>query len=493
MKTWNPLANWDQPLDRRAVLRGAGAMLAMPFLESWASHLARAAGSAPAAVKPPLRMGIFTVTGGTVLESWKMDRAGPLTKLPSILRPLEAVKDDTLILTGLCHDSASENLNGHEYCAYMHLTASPRVGKSAGKPYAGISVDQAAARHMSRETFFPSLEFGLTNGETRYSFRSNDELVPYEADPRLVFERMFRGRKPIAPNWRRRAQAKAAQDVRKSARSDSYDRKVVDSVLDEAKSLRGRLGGGDQQKLDQYLEAVHAIEDRIERFDELVRLEAADATDPGPSRLVMPNLPTKNQPFHKLLNLVYHDPEKHGEYIRLMCDLMILALQTDTTRVLTMAIGDDGAMFPGVVTVGYETHAHTLEHQGNAGRVEDADPISREALRQIHAWYTSLFAEMVAKMKAIDEGGTSLLDNCMLLYTSYMADGGHGSQDYPVALVGKAGGTLRGGRQIDFQKRTPMANLYVEMLQRMGLKIDSFGNSKTSKNQAYDGKLPGLV
>ena len=125
-----------------------------------------------------------------------------------------------------------------------------------------------------------------------------------------------------------------------------------------------------------------------------------------------------------------------------MSDLMVLAFQTDTTRVATLAVGSDEAHFPGVVTVGYEHHCHTLEHQGNAGRPEDADPISREACRQIHAWYTELFAEMVKKMKGIDEGGSSLLDNTMLLYTSYMADGGHGTKDYPALLVGKAGGTL---------------------------------------------------
>ena len=321
---WNPLATWNQPLDRRAVLRGAGAMLAIPFLESWASHLARAAGSPATAVKPPLRMGIFTVTGGTVLESWKMDKAGPLTKLPSILRPLEGVKDDLLILNGLCHDSAGENLNGHEYCAYMHLTASPRVGKSAGKPYAGISVDQAAARHVSRETFFPSLELGLTNGETRYSFRSNDEMVPYEADPSLVFERMFRGRKPIAPNWRRRAQAKAAQDVRKSARSDSYDRKVVDSVLDEAKSLRGRLGGGDQQKLDQYLEAVHRGPYRAVRRTGAARGGGCHRPRPVASRHV--ELPAKNIPFHCCCTSLPRS-EKHHKIRHVRPDD---PLQTDT-------------------------------------------------------------------------------------------------------------------------------------------------------------------
>jgi hypothetical protein len=125
--------------------------------------------------------------------------------------------------------------------------------------------------------------------------------------------------------------------------------------------------------------------------------------------------------------------------------------------------------------------------------VEDADPISREACRQIHAWYTRLFAEMVRKMQAIDEGGSTLLDNTMLLYTSYMANGGHGREDYPALLVGRAGGTLRPGRQITFQDRTPVANLYVEMLERMGVQLTEFGNSKTAKRAAYDGRLPGLV
>jgi hypothetical protein len=158
-----------------------------------------------------------------------------------------------------------------------------------------------------------------------------------------------------------------------------------------------------------------------------------------------------------------------------------------------VALGDDGAMFPGVVTVGYEYHCHTLEHQGNAGRPEDADPIAREALRQIHAWYTGLFAETVKKMKEIDEGGSTLLDNTLLLYTSYMADGGHGTQDYPVLLAGGARGTLKTGRQIDYQKKTPMSNLFVEMLQRMGAPAKQFGESATSRERRYDGRLPGLV
>ena len=478
-------------VSRRQVLRGAGAALALPFLGSWLERAAMAAGDKQP-VRPPLRMGIVTTTGGTVLESWKNKEAGPLDKLPSILRPLDFAKNDLLLVTGLSHSGQGENLNGHEYCGYKHLTAAPKVGKFGGKPYAGVSVDQAAAAVAGQETFLPSIEMGLSNHETLYSFRSVDETVPYEADPRLVFERMFRGRQPVVPNWRRRAAEAEATAVRASTKTDSYDQSVLDSVRDEAKSLRKQLSGADRQKLEQYLDGVRALETRIERLDARLRIEARDLQSPGPSQLVLPQLPEKGSPFHKFRGLVERDPEKHAEYIRIMSDLLVLAFQTDTTRVATLAIGDDGAYFPGVVTVGYEYHCHTLEHQGNADRPENADPISREACRQIHAWYTELFAEAVRKMKAIDEGGSSLLDNTLLLYTSYMADGGHGTHDYPALLVGNAQGTLKTGRQIDFDKKTPVANLYVEMLTRMGVSADGFGDSR-GKNQMHDGRLPGLV
>jgi hypothetical protein len=172
---------------------------------------------------------------------------------------------------------------------------------------------------------------------------------------------------------------------------------------------------------------------------------------------------------------------------------MVLAFQTDTTRVCSLGLGSDEALFPGVVTVGYEHHAHTLEHHGNAARVEDADPVAREGLRQIHAWYSQFFAEVVGKMRAIDEGGSSLLDNTVLLYTSYMSDGGHGTRNYPVLLAGRAGGTLKTGRHIEYKKDTPMANLYVEILDRLGDPKGEFGNSRTSKHAAYEGRLPGLA
>ncbi len=469
---------------RRAFLGTAGATVALPFLEQLA----------PAAtVKPPLRLGIWTVTGGTVLESWKPKEAGPLAaKLPSILRPLEFARDDLLVLSGLSHHGRSEGLNAHEHCSLMHLTGAEVVRKVDGKMVAGPSVDQVAARAVGSQTFLPSLEIGLAGNENKYSFRAADVPVPFEANPRLIFDRMFRGRRPVVPNWAARAAAPPPAPT--IARPDTPERSVLDLVREEANDLRRGLGAADQRRLDQYLDAVRAIERRVAFAEDRQRVEARDELNPGPSRLGLPtNLPAANVPIWQITNPVSRDPERHEEYIRLMAALMVLAFQTDTTRVCTFACGSDEALFPGVVTVGYETHCHTLEHQGNAGRPEDADPIAREALRQIHAWYTKLFAETVRAMKGIDEGGSSLLDNTALLYTSYMADGGHGTRDYPVVLAGKAGGTLRPGRHVAYQPQTPAANLYVELLDRMGAKVGRFGESHTSQHRRYDGRLPDLT
>jgi hypothetical protein len=469
------------------VLRGAGVVLALPFLESL-----RLSASPPAApAKPPLRLGIFTVTGGTVIESWRPEAEGPLAKLPSILRPLEPFKEDVLVVSGLSQNGRAENLTAHEHCAFTHLTGAAEVKRVGNKIHAGVSVDQAAARAVGGQTFLPSLEIGLNSNQT-YSFAAPDAPLPTEGNPRIIFERMFRSRRPAVPNWQRRATSPAAAVA--AAKPDSDEQSVLDLVLEDAKNLQGKLGPADRRRLDDYLHSVRALERRVAAAEARQREEALDALHPGPSKLTLPGgLPPEETPLWKITRPIDRDPERHAEYIRLMADLMVLAFQTDTTRVVTLAAGSDECSFSGVVTVGYERHCHTLEHQGNAGRVEDADPIAREACRQIHAWYTALFAEVVRKMKAVDEGGSTLLDNSLLLYTSYMADGGHGRDDYPVVLAGRGGGTLRPGRHVAARRKTPVANLYVELLVRMGVKADRFGNTHTDENRAYDGRLPGLV
>jgi hypothetical protein len=479
------------PITRRSFLRGAGVLAALPFLESLSPTVLRAGSRVP--VKPPVRFGIYTVTGGTVSESWVPKETGALGKLPSILRSLEAQKDQMLILSNLAQSGQSDGkINAHEHCAYLHLTAADKVGKVDGRPMASQSIDERAAEIIGAESLLPAVRMGYSGGETSFFFDRQGRSLPVERNPRTAFERMFKGRQLVAPNWARRLGASAPEAAKSGPRS--YDTQVVDLILEDARRTQKKLGHADQAKLNEYLESVYSIEKRVRRVQERIAIEAIDMKDPGPSNPHLPaNFPADNAAQDQLVRAVGRNPAVHGEYLRIMADLMVLAFQTDTTRVCSLGLGDDGALFPGVVTVGYEHHAHALEHHGNAGRIEDADPVAREGLRQIHAWYTQFFAEAVAKMAAIDEGGSSLLDNTVLLYTSYMSDGGHGRTNYPALLAGRAGGKLKPGRHIAYQKDTPMANLYVELLDLLGDHTGEFGNSRVSKKAAYDGRLPGLV
>ena len=191
----------------------------------------------------------------------------------------------------------------------------------------------------------------------------------------------------------------------------------------------------------------------------------------------------------------FREADIYGQYMDLLGDLMILAFQTDSTRVVTL-MHEGINEWSGIVTVGFERHWHTLQHTGSSGggnRGEKADPIAREGQRQVHEWFTRGLSRLVTKMKNIDEGGTSLLDNTLLLYTSYMSNGGHGNHDFPTLLVGNAQGTLKTGRHVAYPMDTPHSNLFVEMLHRMGVEVDEFGESKKSPNARYDGRLPDLV
>ena len=476
------------PISRRTLLRGTGAALALPLLESMLPSRVFAASEAPA----PRRMLIYTTAGGTVIESWKPKAAGKLEKLPSILRPLEPFRDDLLVVSGLAHHGRGSGVNAHEHCAYLHLTGASSVGKVNGKPQAPMSVDQRVASHVGGTTFLPSLELATTaNGEQLYSFTDDGNPVPYETNPRLAFDRMFRGRPPRVPNWKERAKRRAEQGNQPLQKSDSIDQSVLDLVREETRRLQNKVGKSDRQKLDQYLDSVGSVERRIA----LVEQQAAEmfADGMGFDAELPKGLPANAHDWDPINQVSNQDPEVHAQFIDVMSDLLILALQTDTTRVVTFSVGSDGALLPGVVTVGFERHFHTLEHQGGNPDPRRSDPISREACRQASQWFVGNFARTVEKMKAIDEGGTSLLSNTMTLFTSYMADGGHHREDYPVLLVGDAQGTLKTGQHVAMPSGTPMSNLYVEMLDRMGVRVSEFGESNDSPAASFDGRLPGLV
>ena len=470
-------------LSRRRFLRGAGVLAALPFLESLpgAAWAAEPAGGGGEGGTPPLRQFIITVAGGTVIESWKPKTPGPLGKLPSILRPLQPYAADLLILSGLSHNGRQDGGgNAHTHCAGLHLTGAPLFKWNGKVPTSTMSVDQAAAKAVAGDTILPSLELGQPNGEQTYSWTENGTVVPYEGNLRQVFDRLFKGRSPTVPSWKRgKAAAKPTVAAKPGVPAVSDDRLVIDLVLDDAKALRGRLGRVDQGRMDEYLDTVHALETRIAKLDQ--RAAAETAADAAGSRGAVAikggviALPSDDAGWKLRWN--DQDPELRAEYIRLMTNLGILALQTDTTRVVTLSLGTDGELWDGVVTVTNEFHHHTLEHQANADPLSKADPLAREACRQIHEWYSGLFAEVVGKMKGIDEAGTSLLDNTMLMYTSYMANGGHSTKDYPILFAGRAKGTFKTGRHVAYKPDTPIANLYLEMLDRMGAKVDTFGES----------------
>ena len=482
------------PFSRRGFLRSTGATLALPFFESWVPNTAGAAEVvAGQAAGPPLRMGIYSIGAGTVLESWCPEETGSLRelpKLPSIMRSLEFARDDMLILSGLAHNGRVDGLNGHQAAWYLHLTGSTFAANQNGKPINTISVDQRAAELVGGQSLISDLRVGP---DVPFSFRRNGTPLTAESMPSAVFERMFRGRTPVVPNWKRRADAEVPQGAGGELSREQMMRKsILDVVLGQAKALKQQLGTGDRAKLDEYLTAVRDVESSIEKLERRIAIERLDLNDPGPGELVRKTFPT-HRDSQQVMDALKADPNVLAEYIGVMSDLMVLAFQTDTTRVMTMVPDAAGVgSFPGVVTVGTERNYHVLQHNGN-GHPEKRDPIAREACRQIHAWQTSMFAEMIRKMKAIDEGGTSLLDNSMILFTSYMANGGHQRRDYPVALFGKAKGTLRTGRHLAFEDKMPMSNLYVEMLERMGDTSGAFGESETASPSRYGGRLPDLV
>jgi hypothetical protein len=459
-------------LNRRTMLRGAGTLLALPFLESLPRALVAAEPGAKDDGRPPLRQFIITVAGGTVIESWKPEKDGPLAKLPSILRPLEAHKSELLVLSGLSQlGKQSGGGNAHTHCAGLHLTGAKEFVWEGKVPKSTISLDQAAAAAQAGETILPSLELGQPNGEQTYSWSAGGTVVPYEGDPKQVFDRLFKGRSPSVPTWSRERKATRPAAAKAKAPASSDDRLVIDLVLEDAKALQKRLGRADQQRIGEFLEAVHSLETRIAKLDQRAANEDAERGGKA-SELVLP----KDDKGWKL-RWNEQDPEARADYIDLMTTLGILAFQTDTTRVVTMSFGTDGELWDGVVTVSNEFHHHTLEHQANADPIAKADPLSREACRQIHEWYSAQFAKVLVKMRAIDEAGSSLLDNSQVLYTSYMANGGHGTKDYPVLLAGRGRGTLRPGRHVAYPQDTPMGNLYLELLDRMGDKRESFGGS----------------
>jgi hypothetical protein len=454
----------SRSIPRRTFLRGAGVTLGLPILEAMGRVLPQAAPDAPASstaagvVKPPVRLACIYFPNGVWEKSWFPTTAGADYELPFALEPLARHRAHLLVFSGL-DKKHSHGGDGHYAKTANFLTGLP-VRKTTGKDLSvgGISIDQLCAQRIGRLTPLPSLELGIdpvisgidTNvGYTRLygsyiSWRSPSVPVAREINPRLAYERLFgvwRARDRQTPEEQRRAADHQA---------------LLDLVLDDAQNLRRRLGRDDQFKLDEYLDAVREVEQRIEFFSRQDPREWRPPTHPEEHHVAPPK----------------GAPGDHQEHVRLMLDLIALAFWTDATRVSTLMFANDvsgknfSALIPGV----HGGHHELSHHQDKADKYE---PYAR-----INRWHNEQLAYLLDKLAAIREGEGTLLDNSMILFGSSISDGNrHDPSNLPVLLAGRAGGTIQSGRHLASPKGTPLCNLYVSMLERMGTPVERFGDS----------------
>lgn len=452
--------NWRIP--RRTFLRGAGVMLGLPLLEAMgrvlpaASPEAVAAGKVSRNIQAPVRMACLYFPNGVWEANWFPKEACPEFQLPFALEPLARHKQDILVFSGL-DKKHSHGGDGH-YAKTANFLTGLLVRKTPGKDISvgGISIDQLCAQQIGHLTPLPSLELGIDPvisgidsvvGYTRLygcyiSWRSPSTPVAKEINPKLAYERLF-------------GVIKGGQATVVDRRKSDDNRALLDLVFDDARRLRGRLGRDDQYKLDEYLDSVRDVERRLEFFSK------ADPREWHPSAAPAENLAAPKGA-----------PGDHQEHVRLMLDLLVLAFRTDSTRIGSFMFANDvsGKNFSALVPGASGSHHEFSHHQNKAEKYEPYSKINR--------WHSEQLAYFLDKLRNIREGERTLLDNSMILFGSSMSDGNrHDPKNLPIILAGRAGGKIQPGRHIASEKNTPLCNLYVSMLERMGTPVEAFGDS----------------
>jgi Protein of unknown function (DUF1552) len=440
---------------RRQFLRGLGACIALPAFESFlpTKLLAAAAtegGLALTATGAPLRTAFVYFPNGAIPAAWWPTVEGNDYDLSRTLKPLASSQKEIQVIGGLDHLNATAGTDGggdHARANGTFLTG-VRLKKSATDIRAGISIDQTIARQIGHLTRFPSLELTCDAGRNtgacdsgyscayqyNLSWSSPNTPMTPEGNPRQVFERLFGAGAPgeRAENLKRRRQEQSS---------------ILDFVMQDARTMQKRLGVRDQSKLDQYLTGIRELETRIQKAEQL-----GDAKDP-------------------MVETPAGIPADYGQHIALMYDIMLLAFQTDSTRVATMLLAHDGSN-RSFADIGVPEGHHDLSHHQN-----NADKIEKVA--EIDVWYAQQFAKFLDKMSATkDVDGNSLLHNTMLVYGGGNADGNrHTHFNLPIILAGGGGGTLTPGRYVK-QGGKPATNLFLSMADRMGVKnLERFGDS----------------
>ena len=434
-------------LPRRTVLRGLGASLALPLLDGMVPAYAALRKTA---ANPVRRLGACYVPNGMEMRAWTPAGEGREFELSQILRPLEPFRSQLNVLTGLADKVAvprpGEGIGDHARASATFLTG-VHVKKTEGADIrAGVSMDQIAAQQLGAETQLASLELGVDSVETlgacdagyscaytnTIAWRTATTPLPMENDPRAVFERLF-------------GSTDSTDAAARLARI-RQDRSVLDYVGDRVAGLQKTLGPGDRTKLDQYFDAVRDIERRIQRAEEQSDRE----------------IPLFEQPAGI--------PDTFEAHSRLMFDLLALAYQTDLTRVGTFMLSREvsGRAYP---EIGVPDSHHGCSHHQN-------DPAKLEKLAKINTFHMQQFAYFLDKLQSTPDGDGTLLDHSVLIYGSGISDGNiHFHMDLPIVMVGGGGGTLKGGRHLRYANDTPLTNLYVSVLGKLGMPVEQFGDS----------------
>ena len=445
----------NTPISRRTVLRGLGTAMALPWLEAMTSPAPLIANVTrrAAVASPPVRMAFLYVPNGMHMPDWVPQGPGGRDfKTQSIMEPIAEFRDKMNIFSGLSLRGAKALGDGggdHARSVAAFLTGAHPKKTHGSDIRNGISVDQVAADKIGYLTKLKSLELG-TEGSSKggrcdsgysclytsnISWRTDTSPLSKEINPATVFERLF-------------GNGNEGESLRSLAKRESKRKSILDFVHGEAKSLSQALGTQDRRKLDEYLYAVRDIERRMHNIEKLGSSGEDFSDYPRPVGV----------------------PREYAEHVKLLFDMMILAFQTDSTRICSFMYANAGSNRSYRNLSIREGH-HTISHHGKSQE-------KQQKISKINQYHMSLAHHLISKLDSIQEGDGTLLDNCMIMYGSGIADGNaHAHDNLPIAMFGGGGGTIQTGRYIRIRHGTPLTNLYRSMLERVGAPVEDFSDS----------------
>jgi hypothetical protein len=423
------------PVSRRRFLRGIGVSMALPWLESvpvWGDDKPKDRNS-----EPPVRLACLFSGNGFHSKEWWAKGEGKQMEMGKVLESFHPLREKMLFLRGLYNQEAL--IGGIHSCQTGNLLTGAHLA-SGGEIKSGISMDQVIARELKEQTKVPSLVLGCEASiaalhknysmiySSHISWSSVSTPTPLELYPALAFDRLFR------------------DEVGRA------DKSVLDAVREDATSYRNKVSKSDQHRLDEYLSSVREVEDRIDRAGKAGRLQGWRPT------LEKPDMP---RPADGI-------PQDIDQHMKLMCDILVLAFRTDTTRVCTLKLNNDHSSlrFPHL-KVDYMIH-HLLSHSDGADWLK------------VNQFFAQQVAYIAQKLDAVQEGDRTLLDNSMILYMSSMMTGNHDNNQLPVVMLGRGGGQIKTGRILDYMNKPnrKMCSLYLSLMDKVGVRLESFGDSK---------------